>query len=116
MLGGDLVMDVDDCSILWMIFDVVWLSTLLCISYHTGIYSSIEITSFSWFMMIDDDSVVYLCRDASSGVPPKPLVTLILFDTLTILDGFTIVKHVFVHILNGVNRHDDFFILSGVCL
>ena len=39
MLGGDLVMDVDDCFILWMIFDVFWLPILLCISYHTGVYS-----------------------------------------------------------------------------
>ena len=36
--------------------------------------SFIEITSFSWFMMIDNDSVAYLCRDASSGVSPKPLI------------------------------------------
>ena len=39
MLGGDLVMDVDDCFILWMVFDVVWLPILLCINYHTGAYS-----------------------------------------------------------------------------
>ena len=39
MLGGDLVMDVDNCFILWMIFDIVWFPLLLCISYHTGAYS-----------------------------------------------------------------------------
>ena len=39
MLGGDLVMDVDNCFIIWMIFDAVWPLILLCISYHTGAYS-----------------------------------------------------------------------------
>ena len=68
MLGGDLVMGVDNCFILRMIFDVVWLPILQWINYHIGVHSFIEITSFSWFMMIDDDSVVYLCRDASGGV------------------------------------------------
>ena len=33
MVGGDLVMDVDDCFILWIIFDVVWLPFLLHIKY-----------------------------------------------------------------------------------
>ena len=73
MFGGDLVIGVNDYFILWMIFDVIWLPLLLCISYHTGVHSSIEITIFSWFMMIDDYLVVYLCRDASSGVSLKPL-------------------------------------------
>ena len=66
-------MDVDDCFILWMIFDVVWIPILLCISYLTGVYSSIEITNSSWFMMTTDDSVIYLCHNAFSGVSPKPL-------------------------------------------
>ena len=73
MFRGDLVLGVDDYFILWIIFDAIWLPILLCISYHTGVHSSIEITSFSWFMMIDDDSVVYLYYDASSGVFPKLL-------------------------------------------
>ena len=46
--------------------------------------------------------------------PSSRCVTLILFDTLTILDCFTLVRHVFVHILNRVDQHDDFFIPSKV--
>ena len=37
----------------------------------------------------------------------------ILFDTLTILIGFTLVRHVFIHILNGVDQHGDFLFLVG---
>ena len=47
MLGGDLVMDVDDWFILWMIFDVVWLPILLCISYHTRTYSFFHLVEMS---------------------------------------------------------------------
>ena len=39
ILGGDLVMDVDDCFILWMIFDAILIFILLCINYLTGAYS-----------------------------------------------------------------------------
>ena len=39
MLGGDLVMDVDGCFILRMIFDAIQIFILLCINYLTGAYS-----------------------------------------------------------------------------
>ena len=51
------------------------------------------------------DSVV-LSR-FSSGVFPEPLITLIFSYILLILNGFTLVRHVFIHILSVVNQCDD---------
>lgn len=115
MLEGDSLIDIDYYLILWWVFHVVQLPIILHISCLTSAYPSfLEIVILSWVSMVilvydDNDLTMWFCHKSPVEFFPNHQFMFLFFDIISILDGVTLARHVFVHTMSGVDQYDYFW-------